>query len=328
MLLQTVKQQSTSKNTMNIENVTFGVELETTIPLSAQVRVGAYHHGAPITSAVTTLGMTVTAPTFEGHAWKGERDGSIVARAPMTACEFVSPVLRGEAGVLHLVEFISFLNSIGAQVNSSCGMHVHVGLSAAGDSDEARLHFVKILSRLVSRKSTALYAQTGTVNRELGHYCAPAATEDRRAVIAAGRSKNLQRAGANVTRYKLLNLANLTSRGTVEFRCFAGTTNAHKVLLHLFSVFTFCRQAAERKGLLSWADAREQFTGEKMVKNLLRPSNFKALFPVFSNYRATIVATGLKMARKYDAEKAARLAANARPVAPIPMTAATLAVAQ
>lgn len=249
---------------MNLENITFGIELETIIPRNANIAIGDHGEGRPINTGTTPVGLVVTAPKFEGKAWKGDRDPSIVTANHFAACEFVSPVLKGEAGVLHVIEFLNFLTSIGAKVNSSCGMHVHIGLSAAGDTEEQKLHFVKILTRLVNRKATALHAQTGTISRETGCWCAMAGQSYRSAVNAAGRSKSLNAARVN-TRYHLLNLASIPRHGTVEFRCFAGTLNTKKVLLHLFSVFTFCRQAAERKGLLSWADPREQFTGSQML---------------------------------------------------------------
>ena len=61
---------------MNIENLTFGVEIETTIPIGAGICVGGYHAGAPVTTAHNpNAPATITAPNFNGRVWKAERDG-------------------------------------------------------------------------------------------------------------------------------------------------------------------------------------------------------------------------------------------------------------
>lgn len=81
---------------------------------------------------MTLEGVSKRFPTFYGQAWKAESDASIeVTKLAHVACEFVSPVLRGEEGIQHLMEFVEFLRSIGATVNISCGLHIHVGVLPA-----------------------------------------------------------------------------------------------------------------------------------------------------------------------------------------------------
>ena len=113
------------------EAITFGVELETTIPVLSGVVVGNYHNGISVRAGVAT-GSTapLNAPTFNGECWRAERDGSIRARADRTACEFVSPILSGSDGVQHLIEFVEWANAIGANVNASCGCHITVGVAS------------------------------------------------------------------------------------------------------------------------------------------------------------------------------------------------------
>ena len=76
------------------------------------------------------------------------------------SCEFISPILQGAAGVAHLVEFVAWLQEIGAKVNKSCGLHVHVGVTTAAQSmhGDQILAYVNKLARLVSFNSKALYA--------------------------------------------------------------------------------------------------------------------------------------------------------------------------
>jgi hypothetical protein len=97
------------------ESITFGVELETTIPATAGVSVGGYHFGRPViagTDAATN--QHLNAPHFNGAFWKAERDGSIRVIPGRVACEFVSPILHGGEGVEHLLEFVEWARAIGA----------------------------------------------------------------------------------------------------------------------------------------------------------------------------------------------------------------------
>jgi Putative amidoligase enzyme len=325
----------------SIDHITFGVEIETTIPATAYISIGGYHNGLPVTEALHN-GRRLVAPQFNGAAWRAERDGSIQVRLPgHTPCEFVSPVLKGQAGVRHLLEFVDFLTAIGAHVNPSCGLHVHVGLSSAlsiearisPDADagnavapapapiqpSAAAKFVRILSRLVTRNATALYAQTGSISRETGSFCKKADEAVRKQISKACRAKNAVRLDYVVPtsdRYQLLNLTNLPTKRTVEFRCFAGTLNAAKILCHLLSVFLLVKVAANRKSLTNW-DPAEQLSGVDALTNLLksRPT-FKIIdAAVFEENRVALLRAGFEMAAKYDQAKAeAAAAAAARPL--------------
>jgi hypothetical protein len=63
--------------TMDANDLTFGVEIETTIPAGA-CYVGGYHNGVQV--------------PWLPEGWKAEHDGSIRASRGRVACEFVSPV--------------------------------------------------------------------------------------------------------------------------------------------------------------------------------------------------------------------------------------------
>ena len=75
------------------ESITFGVELETTIPATAGLVVGAYHIGTTVrVGADTQTNLPLNAPTFDGNHWKAERDGSIRVIPGRVPCEFVSSI--------------------------------------------------------------------------------------------------------------------------------------------------------------------------------------------------------------------------------------------
>ncbi len=55
------------------ESITFGVELETTIPTTSDIGVGAYHVGTSVVEGIATESrQRVNAPTFNGNHWKAE----------------------------------------------------------------------------------------------------------------------------------------------------------------------------------------------------------------------------------------------------------------
>jgi nitrate reductase NapE component len=63
------------------EAITFGVELETIIPVLSGVVVGNYHNGISVRAGVAT-GSTapLNAPTFNGECWRAERECEMNAR--------------------------------------------------------------------------------------------------------------------------------------------------------------------------------------------------------------------------------------------------------
>lgn len=136
--------------TIHVNDLTFGVELETTLPLGT-CPVGGYHQGVQVPQLPP--------------GWKAERDGSIHTGPGHMAAEIVSPVLKGADGLRQLQAVCAWLNSVGAKVNRSTGFHVHVGFDG---SDLDALH--RLVS-LVANFEKALYAATGTHHREQGHYC-------------------------------------------------------------------------------------------------------------------------------------------------------------
>jgi hypothetical protein len=288
----------------NIEDVTFGVEIETTIPFGI-IAVGGYHAGRPV---IAHPGQP-PAPTFNGASWKAERDGSIQIRVSgHQACEFVSPVLKGEAGVRHLIEMVEWIRSIGGKVNTSCGLHIHLGLEGARGGEEA-VEYVDRLARLAAFNATALYAQTGSAQRATNSYCRPADDSYQRAVRVMKKSKVLVH-GARTNRYTLLNLTNIPSRGTVEFRCFCATLNATKVLAHLFSCIALAFIARTAKTPATWNN--KGLTGVKAVTNFfkVRPMTRIVQSPTFAAQFPAMVRKALELAQQFDA---GRLPASTAP---------------
>ena len=217
--------------TVNVNELTFGVELETTLPQGA-CPVGGYHSGVQVPQLPP--------------GWKAERDGSIQAGAGYMAAEIVSPVLKGADGLRQLKAVCEWLQSVGAKVNRSTGFHVHVGFDA---NDQGGLH--RLVS-LVANFEKALYAATGTHSREQGHYCR-GIQEDGRFVHVFNRRQTGD-VGRCSDRYHVLNVSNLlgSRKPTVEFRVFAGTTNATKAIGYVRLCLGMVEKALSMKKLPKW----------------------------------------------------------------------------
>lgn len=231
------------------EAITFGVELETTIPAAAGIVVGPYHGGLPVADGVATAtGQRVAAPHFGGTRWHADQDGSIRSEGGRAACEFVSPVLSGAEGVEALLAFVDWAKAVGATVNSSCGCHITVGVaSVIGTSDpQAVGEFARKLAHLAHWHARALYGQTGT-GRHLNTYSRPfdaAVGALARRMLRRPLPADKDRAARSCGR-GMVNFGKLFTHGVVEFRVFAGTLNQQKLMHHLATVLGLCRRAAE-----------------------------------------------------------------------------------
>jgi hypothetical protein len=193
---------------MNASEMTFGIEIETCLP-PGLVACGGYHAGYQI------AGLP--------QGWNAQRDCSIRGEAGLAGVEVVSPVLKGADGLRQVVTVAKWLNEHGAKVNSSTGFHVHVGWTG----DDAALDR---LVHIVANYEKALLAATGTHSRDHNHFCQSVRTD-------AAYVQRLQNGNKNCrvgNRYHVLNLTNLgTAKNTVEFRVFAGTTNAVKIVAYI-----------------------------------------------------------------------------------------------
>lgn len=209
---------------MNANELTFGIEIETTIPAGA-IEVGGYH------------GTVQAAGLPEG--WRATADGSIVAGRGRQGCEFVSPVLKGADGLRQVVQAVAAIKAMGGQVNSSCGFHVHVGFDRQATAALTRL------VTLTANFEKAIYASTGTKSREQGRYCRPVQGygQVERAINVSGRD-----------RYHVLNLTNLMNgrAPAVEFRAFAGTLNVAKIVGHIRMCLGLAERALAAKRTTNW----------------------------------------------------------------------------
>lgn len=207
---------------MNVQEITFGVEIETTIPRgSLSVPVGCHGQGTAI-------------PELAG--WKADRDPSIrVGAHGHEACEFVSPVFQGTEGLQQLLRDLATIKALGAKVNDSCGLHIHVGFDKSHSESSERL------ATLVSNFEKAIFASTGTKKREQGRWCA-----------GLSQHGNVDRAiqSSRLNRYHVCNFG--TRMPTVEFRAFGATLNASKLVGYIRMCVGIVERALTVKKVTAW----------------------------------------------------------------------------
>jgi hypothetical protein len=198
------------EKTMNCNDMTFGIEFEVVLPSSVRIAVGGYHAGQQV--AELPIG------------WNAQRDGSIRYGAGEQGVEIVSPILKGQDGLNQILTVLNWLHSKGAKVNSSTGLHIHVGV----DRQDA-VNLTKIVV-CVAQYEKALYASTGTKARENSTWCRSIQNDSQ--YIARFRDGDAD--NVCFERYRSLNVTNVLGRGkpTIEFRVFAGSLNATKVITY------------------------------------------------------------------------------------------------
>ena len=208
---------------MNVQDITFGVEIETTIPRGT-LNVGPHGRGYDI-------------PQLAG--WKADNDPSIrTTRATRdhVPCEFVSPVFKGSEGLKQLLTDLATIRGLGAKVNASCGLHIHVGF----DKDNAEV--LTRLVTLVANFEKAIYASTGTKRRETGRWC-----------NGVNRYGNADSAihSARYSRYHVLNIQT-GNKPTVEFRAFAATLDATKLAMYVMMCVGLVERALRARKTTDW----------------------------------------------------------------------------
>ena len=227
---------------------TFGIEIETTgIGRERTAKAIAAHFGTfPIHVGRHLDDWKIPMP--DGRHWTVERDGSVTD----PSAEVVSPVCTWE-DIEMVQEVVRALRKAGGRADSSCGVHVHVGL---GD------HTAKTLRNLVNlvnaNEDLLTKALAITPDRRI-HWCKPVdfgflqalntfkpkTLDDFAAIWYTYNDPNRYRDGwedaarehYNQSRYHLLNLHATFSlerpARTIEFRAFNGTLHAGEIKAYI-----------------------------------------------------------------------------------------------
>lgn len=189
-----------------------------------------------IPSAVSQLG------------WSEHGDGSINGRY---SAEIVSPPLRSvKASFDQVKEMMSALRNAGAEINRSCGLHVHVEVERSIFTEcNPDVFFDTLVSRYHALEP---YIDTLVPPSRRGNrndYC-----RSMEYIVRAVRSDlDLFREGRETTidiaegydRYHKLNIAAFARHGTVEFRHFGATLNGTKAVAWIKFCLAFVEAARQ-----------------------------------------------------------------------------------
>ncbi len=210
---------------------TIGVEVEmNSITREKAARIAADYFGGRYGYTAARNGYAAwSAWDSQGREWKFMRDASIIGPDD-ERCELVTPVLRYE-DIPVLQELIRRLRKAGAKSDATrgCGVHVHVG--ANGHTPQTLRNLANIMASHENLLSDALALDGNRVE----HYCRTVnraflkrLNEKKPRTMAELADVWYESQGCgngrdqhyNHSRYHMLNLHAVFTKGTVEFRLF------------------------------------------------------------------------------------------------------------
>lgn len=190
---------------------TFGVEME------------CFVNSGAIRTAAERTGMAYEYEGYnhrDGHSYfKFTTDSSV--RGMDDPIECVSPVLTGNDGKRMLKNACKTLNKADAKVNSTCGLHVHIGAAKLTDKQYCNV-FVNYM--YLEAVIDTFMAQS----RRNNEY-ANTIQDHKYAIERAVTIQNIQNALHN-WRYHKINPMSYDRHKTIEFRQHSGTTNYEKII--------------------------------------------------------------------------------------------------
>lgn len=238
---------------------TFGIEIELTgLTREEAANTVAGYFG---TRATRTGGAydTYQVEDNSGRVWKLMSDSSIRQECSTGAAtsahrvELVSPICRYE-DLETVQEITRRLRAAGAKANSSCGIHIHIGLGSHTPQT------LRNLANIVASKEDLIYEALGVRSNRSG-YCQKA---DKDFIAGINREKPTTLTGLadiwydnyrgenrsnhyNSSRYHLLNYHSVYTIGTVEFRAFNSTTHAGKIKAYIQFCLAMSHQALTQR---------------------------------------------------------------------------------
>lgn len=207
LLLGSIKVQKGCK--FNANTLTFGVECETyNVVRDALIR------------EVEQRNISIQSEGYNhrdnNHYYKIVSDASIQG---VNGQEIVSPILKGKKGLDSLKMVCDSLNTIGAKVNRSTGLHIHFDASKISDS-----HFVQIFKNYQKLESVIDSFMPQSRRGNNNHYCKSIQGLD---YDSCNTKSDIIR--VNGTRYRKVNAESYLNHKTVEFRQHSGTTDYDKI---------------------------------------------------------------------------------------------------
>jgi hypothetical protein len=206
---------------------TFGVEIEMLVPTRLS------HTG--ICAILNEVNIHTT---YEGYthrvmsSWKLVTDSSLASERGYRAYELVSPILQGQEGLDQLAKVLEIITSAGCKVNSSCGLHVHVGINDYTTKNLVNLvkfygkHEEEIDMVVAPSRRNSRWCQSLNIDSIWNRLNACENFSDVENILA--------------TRYKKLNVFSFRRYGTIEFRQHGGSTDVNKICQWVVLLTNIC----------------------------------------------------------------------------------------
>lgn len=210
---------------------TFGIEIEGVMPANMT--------RPELARKLTDAGVEAFATGWNhvtpvAGRWKLTTDGSIRCHGGRyeRGVEFVSPILKGEEGIRTIHKVCEVLNAEDLHVNSSCGLHVHIG------AENRPIDWLKRIIHIYAENELVIDSMLAPSRRaSRPDYCAPCRVSPE--VLDATNTAALRHAYNQTIRYlrtprfRKVNLESLirhqATGGTIEFRHHQGTVNGKKI---------------------------------------------------------------------------------------------------
>jgi hypothetical protein len=248
-----------------------------------------------IVNGLRAAGLNACIASYTGRSydqWQVKTDGSIIGQ---DGFELVSPVLEGELGIAHVRIACQVLKNAGAEVNTSCGFHVHHDASDFGIR-----HFRNLFKRFVKHEAAMDSIMTanrrGNNNRYIGSMGAASDMADITvqarlwARIERCRSVNQLSNEWNNNRYLKLNLQSFFRTGTVEFRHHHGTVNGEVVERWIRFTAGMVQQARENVAIRAFPkQVTTEYSLELMLWTMKKQGYLPAEFATAIAKRAAAV---------------------------------------
>ena len=238
----------------------FGIEIELTgITRKDAAKVIAKFYG---TREIYEGGVYkfYSVPTNDGRCFKVMRDASIQPEMKdgSTATddyktEIVSPIST-YSDIEDIQEIVRQLRHKGAIANSSCGIHVHI--NAAPHNARSIRNIVNIMTS----KEDILFKAIGVSQSRAERWCkknemtfvnklnkAKPQSTDTIGHLWYNGNMGRRYDHYDSSRYHALNLHAVWQKGTIEFRCFNGTTHAGKIKTYIQLCLAISHQALTQK---------------------------------------------------------------------------------
>lgn len=214
---------------------TFGVEIECFNAPRQLLLSAAYRQGLAMRSESYNH-------TDNRHYYKLVQDGSIRGNDPV---ECVSPILQGDnTGFDSLKACCDALNEIGASVNKSTGLHIHVG----GNITEQQYcntfvnyyYLESVIDTFMAPSRKDAYYASSMHNTANGRYFNPYT------LLGANTFEQVGNAFRN-DRYFKINCESWSRHHTIEFRLHGGTTNYEKIKMWALFCLKLVAWSAENR---------------------------------------------------------------------------------